>query len=481
MKTFLDLLRHSLLAIVFHIAPRFANVLIFILLGRLAGPEQAGVFSLATTYLLIITTIMRGLDDLVTRQIAREPDQAARYFGNFLLLRLIMSTLMYLMLIMILQGGLNYPPATLIPIMILALSVVPDSLAFGAQAVLLGLHRFGPPAAVHGSANLLKLMIGAAILWAGGDLIKVAWIWLGGSIFGMLLMLIVTFKQVGGLRRVSWLDFAPLKGQWRAAFVFTMITMLTALDSQTDTVLLSVFRTEAEVGWYGAATTITFSLVMLSQAYRFAVYPQMTRYAHNTPDKLNPLFQKSVHYMIVLVMPMVVGIILLAPQIVNLVFGPKFVPTIPVLRILVLSLLFIFIGEPINRLLLVMDKHGKSVMFLFVGASVNVMLNLLLIPSLGASGSALARTISTGIYFILILFYVLYLGVSFPSVSFLFRIMISVMIMIIPVVILSQNLFFSIGVGMVVYVLCIIGFKGINPSDLQLLRNAVHVRSREKA
>ena len=73
MSTRLSLMRDALLALVFHVAPRFANVILFILIGRLAGPEQAGIFSLATTYLLIITTTMRGLDDLLIRQVAREP------------------------------------------------------------------------------------------------------------------------------------------------------------------------------------------------------------------------------------------------------------------------------------------------------------------------------------------------------------------------------------------------------------------------
>ena len=62
MKTLVELAHDSALAVVFQVAPRFANAFTFILIGRLAGPEQAGIFSLATTYLLIITVAMSGLE-----------------------------------------------------------------------------------------------------------------------------------------------------------------------------------------------------------------------------------------------------------------------------------------------------------------------------------------------------------------------------------------------------------------------------------
>jgi O-antigen/teichoic acid export membrane protein len=71
MKTLLELTRDSLFSIVFHLSPRLANVLLFITMGRLIGPTDAGVFALATTYLVIFTTVMRGPDDLVIRQVSR--------------------------------------------------------------------------------------------------------------------------------------------------------------------------------------------------------------------------------------------------------------------------------------------------------------------------------------------------------------------------------------------------------------------------
>lgn len=456
MSTRLGLLRDALLALVFHVAPRFANVIIFIVIGRLAGPAQAGVFSLATTYLLIITTVMRGLDDLLIRQVAREPDRAANYFGNFLLLRTILSAAIYLALVLIVQDVLNYAASTVTPIVILTLSVLPDSLAYVAQSILLGQRRFGAPAAIWGGVSAFKLAAGTIALWQGGGLVEIAWLWLIGSGLGMAALIGVAAQQVGGLQRADWLNFGPLRMHWRTALSFTAITVLTALDSQTDTVLLSVFRNETEVGWYGAATTVTFSLLMLSQAYRFAVYPLLTRYAQSAPEKLSPLFQKSIHYMGVLALPMVAGIIWLAPALVDLIFKPQFAPASLALRTIVLSLLFFFLSEPCNRLMLVKDRQQVIVKILLISTGLNIGFNLILIPLFGAAGSGLSRSISAGVYFILNYSYIVKTNLAKARPFSLYKPVFASAVMLLSLIVLeSIGLLPSIAFGAIAYATCL--------------------------
>lgn len=475
----LELARDSVLAIVFHVAPRFANVLVFVAIGRLVGPDQAGVFSLATTYLLIVVTVMRGLDDLLIRQVAREPDRAASYFGNFLLLRIFLAAGLYAALIFVVQTVLHYPATTAAPIMVLTVSVLPDSLAFVGQSVLLGKRRFGAPAVILGGTNLLKSVMGAMVLLRGGNLMDIAWLWLIGSVLGMSALLVVALKQVGALTRTSWLDFGPLRSHWRAAMSFSAITTLTALDSQTDTVLLSLYRGEADVGWYNAATTITFSLLMFAQAYRFAVYPLMARYVKQEPDKAVMLFQKSVYYMGAIVMPMVAGILLCAPQIVDLVFGEKFTSTIPVLQVLIVSLAFFFIGEPCNRFMLSKDRQRVMVGLLAITAPLNVAINLLLIPRYGAVGAALARTISAGIFFALNYGYIAWNLIGSFNLKNLVRPLVASLIM--GVIVLSlgpASISILILCGIVSYVITLWLVRGVLPDDAQRLTVAISHRIR---
>ncbi len=420
---------------------------------------------------------MRGLDDLLIRQIGREPEKIADYFGNFLVLRLALSAGLYVVLLVFLQYGPNYAPPTAAAIVILTLSVIPDSLGFVAQSILLGRRRFGSPAVILGLVNLFKIIVGAIVLLRGGSLMAIAWLWVIGSSLGMVALLIPAFRQVGGVRRAHWLNFAPLQTHRWAAMTFCAITTLTALDSQVDTILLSVFRGEVEVGWYSAATTVTFSLLVLAQAYRFAVYPLMVQHAQHEPQRLETLFRKSIYYMTVIAMPMVMGLIILAPQIVTLVFGIKFIPAIPVLQILSISLLFFFAGEPCNRLMLVKDRQKSLVRMLLISTVVNVILNVLLIPQIGAIGAAISRSCSALIFFSLNYGYI-HLTI-FPSLRMksAFRPFLSTMLMAVAIFFLGiSHLIINIFIGVVVYFAALWIMKGFLPEDAAVLKGIISKR-----
>lgn len=406
MNTLVELTRDSLLAVVVHLAPRSASVLLFIFIGRQCGPDEAGVFALATTYLVISTTFLRGLDDLIVRQVSREPDQAARYLGSFLFLRLGLASLVYCLLLGIVLVVFDYTRSTAVPVLIVAASVIPDSTAHVAEAVLLGHRRFIPPAITTGFASLFKVATGLWLLALGGSLEEIAWSWTIGSSLGMILLLVVAFRGVQSSGRRDWFDWRPVTTNWRPAFAFVTITTLMALEGQTDTLLLSGFHGEAEVGWYNAAKTIAFSLTLLSQGYRMSVYPLMTRYAAKTPGKLSELYKRSMGYIAALVLPVVAGIGVLSPQLVGFVFGSDFLPSAVTLRILIPTLVFVYLNVPNSRMMLVHDRQSWSSRFLMLSVSVNLLLNLALNPSWGASGAATARLCSSFIYFVLNLQYV---------------------------------------------------------------------------
>ena len=481
MNTFIELTRDSFYAIIFHMAPRVANVLLYITIGRLLGPAEAGVFGLATTYLIIFTTIPRGLDDLVVRQVSREPDQASRYLINFLLLRAVLSLALYGALLLIVRSAFSYAEGTVGVILIMALSVIPESLAYVPQSILLAERRLDVLAGVLGGVNLLKLVGGWIVLFNQGSLQHIAWIWLIGALLAMLSLLLIAVRQVGGMRRSDWLDWRPLVQNWRPALSFLLITGMLTLESQVDTVVLSASRDETEVGWYGAATTVTFSLVMFAQAYRFAVYPLMTRYALRAPEKLASIYERSMRYLGTLVLPMVTGIILLAQQIVFVVFGSQFQPSTGALRILIPALVFIFLNVPDSRMMLVNDRQNQSLLFLVGSLTVNVALNLVLDPIYGASGAAIARVCSAFLFFFLTHLYVIRRLVPLNIIRLLFRASVATLVMGLAVWLTrSWPLAASIGAGVVVYVGMLWLVKGIPPADLLMIRELVQKR-REKS
>src|SRR5690606_30601470 len=89
----------------------------------------------------------------------------------------------------------DYEQKTTNTILILGLSVIPDSLTYMAQSIFLGLRQFKIPAIVFASTSLLKLMGGSIVLATGGQLTNIAWVWLLGSLLGMLVLVPSAIKK----------------------------------------------------------------------------------------------------------------------------------------------------------------------------------------------------------------------------------------------------------------------------------------------
>ena len=400
------LARDSFLSIILHVAPRLASVVMFVLIGQRLGTSAAGVFVLANTFLVLTTTVLMGLDEIVVREVARRPPAVRAVFVQFSLLRLALAGLAACLVWAAVTLFFDYPASTTRAIQILVVSVVPDGLTQTAQAVLVGQRRFGMTALVSSGIGGLKVFSGAAVLWAGQGLELLVLLWLAGSVLGALILVSLTMLRTGVPQWRDWLDHGPVRDNWRAALALLGSTLLLAFESQTDTLVLSKVRSEAEVAWYGAATTIAFGLLLLSQGYRLSVYPVMAGYALEAPSRLAQLYGQSMRFIAMVALPISLGLALAAPHVIQFIFGPEFAPAAPALRILGLAFLVMFLYEPGSRMMIVADKQDRLLSFLVITTAANIMLNLLLTPRFGATGAALARVGSASVLFLCIFSYV---------------------------------------------------------------------------
>jgi O-antigen/teichoic acid export membrane protein len=161
-----------------------------------------------------------------------------------------------------------------------------------------------------------------------------------------------------------------------------------------------------QVGLYSAAYKVTNLLEAFPLMVMGTIYPLMSRYASEDLDKLRSLYKKSVFYLGLLAVPMGIGITLLAPIIVRLLFGAQFAEADRALMILVWSTVFLYLALSGGNLLISMGKEKVSLYLNMVGAGLSIALNFLLIPMMGFVGAALATTAT---------YLVILIGVSLAS------------------------------------------------------------------
>jgi len=156
-----------------------------------------------------------------------------------------------------------------------------------------------------------------------------------------------------------------------------------------DILLLSLFREQAEVGLYGAAYRVIDILAQMAMMIMGVMLPLMA-FAWSRKNKQNfkKFFQQSFDIMMMLAVPMVVGTLVLADDIVMLVAGDAFTESAAILRILILAVFGVYLGAVFGHAAVAIDKQ-KQTMWIYISVAVLTLIGyLVFIPSHGMYGAA---------------------------------------------------------------------------------------------
>lgn len=384
------------------ISAKAANVIGFILISRFGGVDKAGIFSLVTIYLLILSSVIIGLDELVTRQIARDVTQAKPYFSAYLFLRIVIGGVFYLLFVLV-SHVLNYPALTVRAVLWFGLCLIPDGVMLVSQAVLSAFEQYRLAffsGLITGAVRIFGIY---GLVMAGYGIVEIGQVWLLGSVLGALIVFPAAIHRAGGL---------VLTPDWRAVIrwqemrlniPFFLISLLLTLQYQIDVIILSKLQGDVFLGLYSAVTTVFFSAQLIPQAYRAAVYPLMVRLYTENAQLMVKVYRISTVSLGILVFPMVVGLVLLGPQVLEWIYSPLFAPAGSALQIIVIALVFLFLNIPNSRVVLIYEKQNMVPALILFCLTLNIVLNLILIPDYNIQGAAIARVITEGVFYCVML------------------------------------------------------------------------------
>jgi len=172
------------------------------------------------------------------------------------------------------------------------------------------------------------------------------------------------------------------------------------MKSQTAFFILSLYRSEADVGIYSAANTLFGMLLFVPFAISTAIFPAFSRLAVQSKPDLQRFYQYCFKYLLVLGFPLGMGTILVGGKVLKLIYGEEFFASVVVLNILALFLLNIvgFSNSPLlqatGRQQFLMWTEGLAVL-------ANAVLCILLVPRWGPSGAAIAFVLAgIGTFFV---------------------------------------------------------------------------------
>lgn len=210
--------------------------------------------------------------------------------------------------------------------------------------------------------------------------------------FLIALMLIVIFKKKSKTK-LSF-SFSLAKEMFKVSKFYIISSLMFVVFAQTDRIMLKLMVGNAETGIYSAAsncaTMVSFVFAAIIDSMRPEIFNARKENYALFENRMVELYSVLIYFSIV-----VCGLItLFAPLVVNILCGSQYTDAVIVLRIVVWMNVFSYVGTAKSIWLLAESKYKYLIVLNFCGAVLNVSLNFVLIPLMGATGAAITTIIS---------------------------------------------------------------------------------------
>jgi O-antigen/teichoic acid export membrane protein len=220
--------------------------------------------------------------------------------------------------------------------------------------------------------------------WKGEiSLLMVFSVYLGARLFSLAAgFWLVKESWRGKIIKLNWGEIRKL---WKMTWPMgVFLIMFATYDRAIDSLLIQNFLGAAQVAWYGLAYKVYGALVQPAYFYVNSIFPMMS--SSKLPKK--KLFWTSMGLLMTGAVILVVIVYLTAPWMIQTLAGESYGPSVAVLRILILAALFSYAGHLVGFTLISRGGQGEMLKLGAVALSVNLILNILLIPRYGILAAA---------------------------------------------------------------------------------------------
>jgi O-antigen/teichoic acid export membrane protein len=352
-----------------------------------------------------------GMSYASTLAISREPSAAQRLAAGLLGFQTVLSVLTLALCLGI--GRVLYDGVIWSAVVILAIDVLLKALKTTLRWLLKALERFGVEALSLLAERLLILGLGAAALLLGYGVVGFALVFAAVRLLDAALLYLYVSARVVPLRPA--LDPPLWGGLLRGGLPFAYAGLVITLVFQVDAVLLEAMKGATQVGIYRAPTLVLEGLTLLPRILGYALIPTMAGAFARSPDVVGRLYRRGMKYLLLLGAPVGLYGVIESDRFVPLLFGDRFEASIPVARVLLPAAPFMFLSNFSETTLACIDRWRAIVIASTAALALNVALNLLWIPRLGAMGAAWATLATEAAYFVMSLWAVKRAGHAGPA------------------------------------------------------------------
>ncbi len=379
--------RQSLISFNSQIIITFLGFVSTIYIARVIGSDGYGAYALFLSYFYIMNLFTdTGITGAVVKRVSEGKEENA-YFSAYISIKIILLALAVFALYLFRDLFVDLNDNGLFPWLIAAIVIASfwGILAAGMQAT----GSWGLREISNLLNNILRIIVQVIAVFLGFSVAGMV----GGFVFGYLAGILMLIRYIP-LRFSSF-----SRDHVKSLIIFALFaaggTVGAVLLNNTDRIMIGYFYSNTEVGVYAIAYQLTIFASFAAAAIGSTLYPRFSRWATDKEfSSIEKSLKKAIPFSLTLAIPMLIGGFVLQTHILPILYGEAFAAGSTVLLFLLAFQALNCINVVLGTALTSLDRVKISAISTFLGAALNIAINMLLIPVIGILGAGIATVMA---------------------------------------------------------------------------------------
>ena len=398
-----NLKRNYIYSVIYQILIIFVPLISSPYLARVVGSDGVGTYTYTYSIVFYFTLFtLLGVNNYGNRYIAKKRDNIDELSKAFceiycfqLFFGIAMMILYWIYIIFICE---NYTKISMIQSIHILAAILDISWFY------FGIEDFKKTIIKNSTVKILSLILILLFVRTRNDLVKYTLVMVISTLFSQVLLWVNINKRV----KYKKIKFRDTTKHLKPNLILFVPILATSLYKYMDKVMLGLLSNVSEVAFYENGEKINSIPLQIMSALGTVMLPRISNLIENKKNKLAKKYIiKSLDMIVFMAFPMAFGLFVVGKNFAPIYFGSEFSKSGIIISLLSTTIPFSAISYIIRtEYLIPYEKEKIYIVSVFIGAALNFLLNMILIPiyqSIGACIGTIIAEIFVSLYQIIMI------------------------------------------------------------------------------
>lgn len=440
---------------------RLLAFIVIVWLANYLGSTQYGelAYAFAVANLLVIISDF-GATTFLIKELARDLKKTTYYYQRLFGLKLVLSSITIVLMI---SAGIIMSSLDLYIIIAGGIAIVLNNIRIFIEGFYRA-HQRMHLESITKVINGASLAIVTSVLILNESTLKsIVTGYMVAAIIGVTVSFAILFWKIGIT------NIRPSLKQTKilmiAMWPFALSIAFNYLFNYMDSAMLGALGYTTETGWYNAAYKPIFFLTAVAGMIISAFFPVISDKFKHAKEQVKPTVERLFRTNMIIAIPMTIGGIIVAGDIIEMLYIPEYQPAALAFQLLLLSTGLIYFWAVFGNSLQACDHQKIYVIGFSWAALINTILNITLIPFFTLYGAAVA-TILTQLFLAFYMYNKFKKVAAIPIIPHIWKPLFAASVMAIIIYFTNMSIWVTVPLGAFVYMIFLILIKGLTRQEI---------------